>query len=383
MGYYVRALPWKKSAPQWKLQFISYKKADSGNVSGKSLKKEWDIRRDRWLPLGFHPKMKITEASARAKQINAQRWIKEQEKRIQVRLKAEREERRKRDASLPMEFVAEFESRFIRIRDSETASGRRRKSRAYGLWSAAQKMISAIPTDPSDWFYHTHEIFDYFQRRQYSIRYTLAILKVANLWGFFLSKKLGHPFLPVPMPKGYERMRIIDASYEKDRTKVSKASRPLTPAQLDRVSGKLNQKNFNWLYLSVWFGLRPMEVDNLKNTSFWRIEILSTGRKVLWIFQTKVIALPPEDRWKPIPILFEQQEFALRIIEGGNFRRPIMKTMKRHFGEGTTLYAGRKGFSDLMLSKGHSLTNISIWMGHSTLSRTWRSYKQRGVYHIL
>ena len=163
---------------------------------------------------------------------------------------------------------------------------------------------------------------------------------------------------------------------------VRKASRPLSPIQLDSVSGKLNRRNFNWLYLSVWFGLRPMEVDHLKHAEFWRIEVLPAGRKVLWVYQTKIIALPPEDRWKPIPILFEQQEFGLRIIESRNFRRPIMKTMRRHFGRGTCLYAGRKGFSDLMLSKGHSLTNISIWMGHSTLDRTWRSYKQRRVYHL-
>ncbi|MBI4406210.1 MAG: hypothetical protein HY537_18770 [Deltaproteobacteria bacterium] len=25
MGYYIKALPMKKSAPQWKLQFVSYK----------------------------------------------------------------------------------------------------------------------------------------------------------------------------------------------------------------------------------------------------------------------------------------------------------------------------------------------------------------------
>ena len=41
-----------------------------------------------------------------------------------------------------------------------------------------------------------------------------------------------------------------------------------------------------------------------------------------------------------------------------------------------------KGFVDLMLSKGHELENISVWMGHSTLDRTWKSYKQRTKYHI-
>lgn len=29
MGYYVRALPWKKSDPRWKVQFVSYKSIDT------------------------------------------------------------------------------------------------------------------------------------------------------------------------------------------------------------------------------------------------------------------------------------------------------------------------------------------------------------------
>jgi hypothetical protein len=81
-------------------------------------------------------------------------------------------------------------------------------------------------------------------------------------------------------------------------------------------------------------------------------EVDRSPRKRLSHFQTKVIALPPEERWKPIAILFEEQQFGLRIIETGNFRRPIRMTMKKHFGSGVTLYAGRKGFPDLMLSKG-------------------------------
>ena len=35
-----------------------------------------------------------------------------------------------------------------------------------------------------------------------------------------------------------------------------------------------------------------------------------------------------------------------------------------------------------MLSKGNTLENISIWMGHSTINRTWQSYKNRRKYHI-
>ncbi len=82
------------------------------------------------------------------------------------------------------------------------------------------------------------------------------------------------------------------------------------------------------------------------------------------------------------PILFEEQEFALRIIKTQSFQRPLVKTLHHYFGKGIDLYGGRKGFVDLMLSKGHTLENISVWMGHSTLDRTWRSYKQRRRYYI-
>lgn len=106
------------------------------------------------------------------------------------------------------------------------------------------------------------------------------------------------------------------------------------------------------------------------------------GKKVLWLFQTKIVALPYEDRWKPIPILFEEQEFGLRMIEGQNLKRPLVKTVRGYFGQGIDLYGGRKGFVDLMLSRRQELENISVWMGHSTLERTWRSYKQRRKYHL-
>jgi hypothetical protein len=50
--------------------------------------------------------------------------------------------------------------------------------------------------------------------------------------------------------------------------------------------------------------------------------------------------------------------------------------------QGGILYGGRKGFVDLMLSKEQTFENISVWMGHSTLDRTWRSYKQRRKFHL-
>ena len=242
-------------------------------------------------------------------------------------------------------------------------------------------MIHAVRHEPSEWFYYVPDIYDYFHEKQYSVRYICAILRIANLWGFFIARKTSKPFQPISQPKGYERQRLIEAYYQRTRN-VRRPSKSLLPEQLEVIYPLMNRPNFNWLFLSVWLGLRPQEIDNLSDGTLWSVETLPGGKFILWVFQTKIVALPPEDRWKPIPILYDEQRFALRIIQAKTFRRPIAATMRHYFGYGTDLYGGRKGFSDLMLSKGHSLENISIWMGHSTLERTWRSYKNKRKFHL-
>ncbi len=381
MGYYVRSLTWKKSHPQWKLQFISYRMEDCQKSGAKKRKKEWAITPERWRSIGFHSQMTFEDARCRASQLNAQTLLKGQEERIKKDTITTLKLRNQKAAKIPDEFASEFEHRFIRTRDSETESGKRRMSRAQNLWRAAQRMISAIRHEPSEWFYYVPDIYDYFHEKQYSVRYISAVLKMANLWGFFIARKTAKPFHPISHPKGYERQRLIEAYYKKTRN-TRRPSKVLLPIQLEAVYTKMNHPNFNWLFLSVWLGLRPQEVSNLNDRSLWFIETLSTGRIILWIYQTKIVALPPEDRWKPIPILYDEQRFSLRIIQARTFKRPIAKTMRSYFGYGTDLYAGRKGFVDLMLSKGQSLENISIWMGHTTLDRTWRSYKNKQKFHF-
>lgn len=380
MGYYVRALPNKKCEPKWKVQYVSFKKSDYENSTAKFPKKEWDICTYRWCALGFYRYMTLEEAKVRARQLNSQLEIKRQEEQL---LKIEEKNqifRTRFDSMLPIEFVSEFEKRFMRKRDSEVDRGKRRTSRAMHVWKAAQKMIVAVGIEPTDWFYSTYEIYDYFYSKKFSLKYIQSILKIANLWGYFFCKKTGRAFLPVATPKGYERARLIEAYFNKTE-KGRVGSLPLSPENLYTSKGKILNEQFNWLYLSVWMGLRPQEVDNLKNKELWNIEE-NCSPKILWVFQTKIVSLPHEDRWKPIPILFDEQEFALRIIKSQKIQRPLVKTVHHYFGEGIDLYGGRKGFVDLMLSKGHTLENISVWMGHSTLERTWKSYKQRKKYHI-
>ncbi len=79
MGYYVKPLPKRKSTPNWKIQYISWKKADTKASKAIKPKKETDIPRNRWSVLGFHKGLTFEEAKARAKQLNAQVSFKRQE----------------------------------------------------------------------------------------------------------------------------------------------------------------------------------------------------------------------------------------------------------------------------------------------------------------
>ena len=381
MGYYIKYLPKKKSMPQWKVQFISYTKSDTKKSRAIKPKKEWAIPKNRWPALGFNPFMTLDEAKIRSRQLNAQLQLKRQEEQTRKIADAQAVTLKRYEATLPSAFVTEFESRFVRKRDSQTEQGLRAVSRASVIWRAAQRLIVSIGVEPSEWFYQTDQIYDYFFARKMSLRYLQSVLKFTNLWGFFICRKLARPFMPVSPPRGYERQRIIDAYLEK-RGGVNRASKPIAPEDLEHVKEQLNQNNHNWLSLSVWFGLRPKEVDSLKTPEMWKIATEPNGLQILWVYQTKIIALPYQDRWKPIPILFPEQRNALSIIASQQFRRPLIKTMRKNFGEGVTLYAGRKGFVDLMLSKKQAFENISVWMGHSTLQRTWESYKNRRRFHL-
>lgn len=372
MGFYIRAMPLKKSKPKWKVQYVSYSKKDFNH--SKSTKKEWDIQNDRWRPLGFLNSMSINEAKARAKQLNALDQIRKQEERIQKLKMEEFKLHIENDAFLPKEFVYEFEKRFIRYRDSETENGKRHMTRAHVVWRAAQRMIVHLKIDPMEWFERRYEVYDYFYQKRFSLSYTKKILSIANLWGYFICKKLGKAYLPIDKPRGYERQRIVDNYYTYKR---SKKSTPLSPEKLNSVKEKLCIENFNWLYLSIWLGLRPKEIDNSLDDNLWRIEKLPTGLKVLWVYQTKLVAIPKNERWKGIPIIHEEQKFALRILKSKNYKRPHHQKIQEVLGRPFRLYGGRKGFVDLMLKRGHSLEAISQWMGHSTISRTWRDYKNR------
>jgi hypothetical protein len=362
MGYRVSKVS-RLKGPQFK---IRYEWFDASGRHSKALSK------GDWASVGFSPSMSFEEAQARMRQLNSSLELKRIELRrnkIHARIK---EETLAHNAFLGERDVAEFENDHLLGRFANNA-----KDKTASYWKRAKAILAELRIEPHDWAYRKEAFYDAFAKHQFSPAYVQKLLFVLNRWGAFISRKHQKFFDPIPAPRGKERIRIANQNAKKENRRGNKESEPLTPGALDKERGNLKPEQYNWLYLSVWFGLRPYEVDFLKDPTKYRIE-REAGVQVLWVYQSKLeVAVEEKKRWKPIPCFLPQQKEGLKIIEAGDFEAPLTKTLVTRFGAGVGKYAGRKGFTDLMLDKGQAFEDISIWMGHTRIDRTWNSYKDK------
>jgi hypothetical protein len=136
---------------------------------------------------------------------------------------------------------------------------------------------------------------------------------------------------------------------------------------------------FEWLFISFVFGLRPFETDELTDRRKWEILFDSSIElNVLKISQSKLVGVSEDERWKFIPVILPEQERAIEFIKIGKLKRPLNKVLRSRLAvEGLESYSGRKGFTDWMLSKGYSIEDIASWLGHKSIQTTWKSYKDK------
>lgn len=334
-------------------------------------KRQQTVPSEVYEALGFRHTMSYEEAKERASRLNKQRSV--------ARKKAAQAARNVANVSLiksafiPDVLFNSFLNDLIQPDLISEAHARRLHSHA----KAIQALLVHLALAPSDWYQKRKRIYAYFVRKRYSLDYSKKLLRILNEWGHFSAHHDGFHFRPVPAPSRVERERIAEAAMEKDTYRGE--SEPLTPEALEGAKGSLTVPgNFEWLYLSIWFGLRPKEIDGLKRKGTWRLERgYAKGVDVLWIYQSKLVAISRDKRWKGIPILFKEQRRAVSYLESGNFKRPIHKTMRKVFSGNVTSYGGRKGFIDLMLERGQVLEDISGWLGHQSIEITWQKYRNK------
>lgn len=363
MSYKIKKLPSCLKRP-WKVQFVFWE-------GGK--RKERDIPQHEWAQYGFHPALTFDEAKARASSLNSQEALKSREaKRVAIRERLA-EEDLVMNAYLTPEDVREFERDVIDARYWNSDARQRNKVDSH--WRIAKKAICELKLEPRDYAFKCHAFYAYFAKQGYSVAYIQKLLTFINLWGQFQARKANTFFAPVKLPKGHDRQRIQDR-YEEDR-EGSNESAPLTPQMLEAKRSELSTEHANWLSLSVFFGLRPQEVDNLTNPKLTKVEVDENGTQVLAVNQTKLSGIPFSERWKRIPCIYPEQVELLKVIQGGAFKRPLTKTIQRIFGEAVNAYGGRKNFEDMMYGRGRDFTEVSAWLGHRNINRTWTNYRQR------
>lgn len=269
----------------------------------------------------------------------------------------------------PKRLLTEFETRILKEQicwNQENSNLKRYRT----CFRTAQKVSEQIALPPTEWSDNRNSIYLYFISNNYSVDYATKVIKLMNLWGRFYSKKTNSFFENVPPPQGEASIRIREAFYKKKPR--GREVLPLTLELLNKAKDRMIRPHWNWMFLSLWFGLRPSELMNLQ----WKVEVYK-GRVLFAVFQRKLSRLAPEKRWKFIPVLFEEQKLGLEIIRSGDYRPPMYKTLLRCFGKGYGLRSGRKGFVALMWDKGKYSKEITYrWLGHKSIRMTVDHYTQ-------
>ena len=361
-SYYIRV---RKTG--WYVWFQSY--ADG-------VRKQEPVDKMATRELGFKPEMSVDDAKAHCAQLNRERsFLKEK-----VRLAAKRvTELRSVDETLfPQDLVKEFQE----VLRAENFGSDEHLQKLYSHFNFVQAMVQHLRILPLEYKDSAKRIYRYFIEKKISANYATRILNVLNRWGKFSSKISRSFYEDVPNPRGRELSAIADAQRTKTGTNtelgVRTESSPLTLEELAKAKIKMTEEHYNWLKLSVWFGLRPEEVDSLKDKNAFRVEYnLRKKITILHVYQPKLMSIAEEKRWKKIPVISAEQAECIDLINGSNFERPLDKTVHKYLSEGITCYGGRKNFVDMMMDRGQKLEDVSNWMGHKDISTTWKHYKNK------
>lgn len=295
MGY--RAQPHHNNPNLWRVLWRKYQKIEAGEW----VPDERHIPETEYLRLGIKKSMSLKEAQEILRKINLEknrRQLEEKRNRIAQRLAAEKEIE---CIHLPPLFVQKFENDHLAVRYIGNDD---RLKKVLKLWRAAQRVIRTIPKPMDQWFRYPQFIYAYSLQKSWSLGYSKNVLSTLNMWIDYLGVETGINYRPVPSPDNIWQARINNAFEESGN---GKAAFPITPEELENVSPPLITEQWNWVYCTIWAGLRPNEASSLLNPKKTRITF-EDKTPILEIYQSKLKNVPKsEDRWKRIPLFLLEQ----------------------------------------------------------------------------
>jgi hypothetical protein len=328
------------------------------------------VPREAYLALGLRKDMSLDEAKVRVKELNQTHSIERQKAAKAVRNYKWNEIIE--STFLPENVCREFADR---IRTDNFGS-EEHEQRLFSHWKTVQVMIKDLELDVSFYADNKNKVYKYFLSNEWSLDYCKKLLRIFNLWGSFVAKRRGQHFDPVPkMPSNIKELIVEANASSEDDTPGNKESAPLTIPLLKKLRNDLPKSRANWCLISFALGLRPEEVDQREI----KVEVDENGITVVSVYQSKLISLPRNKRWKLIAIQEEIQKEALDVWLSGEFERPNPKEVQDVIGSRFTLYAGRKGFEGWQQSLGEELIKISLQLGHTNVNRTLRNYADKSI----
>lgn len=343
------------------------------------VRKESTVAREAYPALGFRYDMTLEEARLRASQINRQNQI--DSKKIAATSKRISDDKKIDEAFLPEFLTAGFEAELNETYSDNTE----RLNNLLKQWVIVKKMISHLALDTQKFYDERAKFHNYYKSKKWSPDYIKKLNRLTNLYGQFVSRKTNQFYKDIPRISSNLKEKIFELR-EKE-TGLKTAADPLLWTDLYNSKSTFENRElvfqWNWLFIGLWLGLRPKEIDSLVNTKSWYVEKdKEKNIMVLYVYQSKLVGLSKDKRWKPIPLYFDEQKEAYKLITNLQFERPLNKTLKKIFKTKIESYSPRKGFSDLMLGLGFSLEDVSIFLGHADISMTWKHYKNKKVFTL-
>ena len=370
MAYQSQRQPTKKNPNGWRVKWRKYKK----DPTSGEYKPVWaHVPATEYARLGIKKDMTKAEVDAILHKLNldGERTRREDQRQlIEIRVASEKEIDCRH---LPTVFVEKFELEHLTKRYT---GNEERLAKVLKLWRTSQRIIRTVKESIGEWHRYPEPFYAHFQKNAVSPGHAKNILSTINMWLDFLGMEQDKHYRPIPAPNSYWQSRINDAFEDSGK---SKESLPITPDKLASISTPMpNESQYNWLYCSIWAGLRPDEVDHLTDPKRTNVRMVR-GTPILGIYQAKLKNIPDrEARWKYIPLFLPEQEKILQIIKSGNIETPLCKTLADRLGKGHTLYGGRKGFHDLMFeTHGQDYIHVSMWLGHKSLQMTQKNYAKK------
>jgi hypothetical protein len=336
-----------------------------------------------YAALGFQPDMTLEEAKTRAKALNLEERVKS--KAISKAARRAESKALTHVVYLPQDLQEGFELYLEEL----TMGSNERLTTLNKHWNVVKKIIVALALEPSQFYEERFKLISLFMKRHYSVDYVKKLRYMLNLWGTFYARKRKVFFEPLPKLTGTQRERIVDS--HEDKETVRRPAKGINPVELyqyrDTFKNEELEPQWNWLFISAAFGLRPKETDGLleQEGKLWKV-VNVDGQPALFILQTKLTSIARDKRWKLIPISLPEQSEAFKLIKSGMFKRPLVKSIKLRLGDPYDTYSPRKGFADWLLGLGYDIESIAIFMGHQSLAAftgdrrfdtTWKHYKDK------